>query len=187
MEEALSSGIQAVQFRNKELSKKEAFKVSLKLREMTRLYQALYLVNDEIDLALASDADGVHIGQEDFPLELARKLLGQDRIIGVSTHDLNEARQAEKGGADYIGFGSIFKTSNKENAREVGLEGLKRASLSISIPILAIGGISLENLSSVLKNGASGAALISAVWSQNSVKEAVCRLMKEAREVSLSG
>jgi thiamine-phosphate pyrophosphorylase len=187
VEEALSFGIRSIQFRNKVLSKREALKISLKLREITRLYEALYLVNDEIDLALASDADGVHIGQEDFPLEWARKLLGRDRIIGISTHDLREALEAEEGGADYVGFGSIFPTSTKEKTVEVGLEGLRKVSRRISIPVLAIGGISQENFSAVFKNGAAGAALISAVWSQDSVKEAVGRLLKEAREASSSG
>jgi thiamine-phosphate diphosphorylase len=179
VEDALAGGIRLIQFRNKQFSKKDALVISLKLRDLCRRYQSRYLINDDIDLAMASDADGVHIGQEDFPLALTRKILGPKKIIGVSTHNVDQAVEAEKGGADYIGFGAVFKTSSKEKAELAGLQRLNQCRLAVSIPIIAIGGISLSNIASVFKNGASVAAVISAVWDQDSTAEAVRDLQKE--------
>jgi thiamine-phosphate diphosphorylase len=172
-EDALAGGIRFVQFRNKQFSKKEALGVSLKLRDLCRRYQSRYLINDDIDLTMASDADGVHIGQEDFPLALARKILGPKKIVGVSTHNVAQAVEAEKGGADYIGFGAVFQTSSKEKTEFAGLQRLIECRMAVSIPIIAIGGVSLSNIALVFKNGASGAAVISAVWDQDSPAAAV--------------
>lgn len=122
---------------------------------------------------MASDADGVHIGQEDFPLALARKILGPKKIVGVSTHNVAQAVEAEKGGADYIGFGAVFQTSSKEKTEFAGLQRLIECRMAVSIPIIAIGGVSLSNIALVFKNGASGAAVISAVWDQDSPAAAV--------------
>jgi thiamine-phosphate diphosphorylase len=179
VEDALAGGIRLIQFRNKQFSKKDALGISLKLRDLCLRHQSRYLINDDIDLAMASDADGVHIGQEDFPLALTRKILGPKKIIGVSTHNVDQAVDAEKGGADYIGFGAVFQTSSKEKTELAGLQRLIECRLAVSIPIIAIGGISLSNIASVFKNGASGAAVISAVWDHDSTAAAVRDLQKE--------
>ena len=179
IEEALSNGIRCVQFRNKRLSKRDALRVSIRLRGLCHQYQSLFIVNDDIDLALASDSGGIHIGQADFPLDLTRKLVGSGKIVGVSTHSLRQALEAERGGADYIGFGSIFPTESKETGERVGLEDLKKISEGVSIPIFAIGGISTANVSWVLESGASGVAVISSIWNARSIGEAVRKLIEE--------
>lgn len=182
----MSHGIRFVQFRNKQLTKKEGFRVAIRLRDLCRQYRSLFIVNDEIDMALALDSDGVHIGQQDFPLDLTRNLMGPEKIIGVSTHSFQQATEAESGGADYIGFGSVFSTASKENTDRVGLETLKLIRDEVSIPVFAIGGISPTNVSSIFGAGASGIAVISSIWDEPSVGKAVDKLKQEIQNVSRS-
>src|SRR5690606_39198901 len=126
------------------------------LRELTAKYKVPFIVNDHLDLALAVDADGVHLGQDDLPLKEARKILGPDKIIGISTHALDEALAAERDGADYIGVGPVFETKSKVDVVDpVGLSYVEEVSRHISIPFVAIGGIKLHNLNSVLATGAT--------------------------------
>ena len=186
VEEVLSHGIGFVQFRNKHLPKKESLQVAIRLRDLCKRYRSLFIINDEIDLALATDSDGVHVGQEDYPLDLARNLMGPDKIIGVSTHSLQQAIAAELGGADYIGFGSIFPTRSKGTTQWVGLDDLKKISEAVSIPIFAIGGISPANVSSVLRSGASGIAVISSIWNERSIGNAVEKLNQEVQKAMCS-
>jgi len=156
----LESGIRCFQYREKSKTKKEMFYEALELREITKKYNALLIVNDYADLALAVDADGLHLGQDDLPLAEARKVMG-DRIIGISTHNILEAREAEKGGADYIGFGPIFHTTTKDAGVPKGLDALKEIKSSVKIPVIAIGGIKAENVKSVLETGCYGVAVSS--------------------------
>lgn len=156
----LEAGIRWVQYREKNKTKKELFFDALKLREMTRRFDACFIVNDYADIALAVDADGVHLGQDDLPLSDARRIMG-DKIIGISTHNLAEAIEAEKGGADYIGFGSIFPTDTKEGVIIQGLEALKEIKNSVNIPVIAIGGINADNVKSVFETGCYGVAVSS--------------------------
>jgi len=172
-EEVLKAGISVIQYRNKEASRSRAFHRARRLRELCHGYGALFIVNDEIDMATAAGADGVHLGQNDFPLEMARKLAGDERIIGISTHNMMEARAAWEGGADYIGYGALFRTNSKEDAASGTLDGLREIASRISIPVIGIGGITPENISSVAETGAAGAAVISAVWGRESVSKAV--------------
>ncbi|MBI5410316.1 MAG: thiamine phosphate synthase [Nitrospirae bacterium] len=159
---AISAGIRIIQLREKQMSKKELFNEALAIRKLTFKHKALFIINDYIDMALAVDADGVHLGQEDMPLEEARRIMGK-KIIGISTHTLKQAVEAERAGADYIGFGPMFHTATKDAGRPKGLRALKQIRRHIKIPIVAIGGITPENLLSVLGAGADAPAVMSAI------------------------
>jgi len=163
-EQALKGGAAMIQLRHKHASGSQLFSWALAIRKLCQQHQALCIINDRVDIAMASQADGVHLGQQDMPIEAARKLLGHDRIIGVSASSPGEAIQAEKEGADYIGFGHIFPTSSKKkDSSPLGLETLRQASAHLSLPIVAIGGISHENAASIISSGASAVAVIAAV------------------------
>lgn len=167
---AVSAGIKTIQLREKEMTKKEIFKEALKMREISRAHKVTFIVNDYIDIALAAEADGVHLGQEDMPVQEARKIMGRKRIIGISTHSLKQAVQAEESGADYIGFGPMFHTSTKDAGRPLGIRTLQLIRHHIKIPIVAIGGITWDNITEVLNAGADNAAVASAILSGN-IKE----------------
>ncbi|MDD3318051.1 MAG: thiamine phosphate synthase, partial [Methanosarcina sp.] len=173
VQEAVESGCRIVQYREKNKSTKEmVFEAS----EIKRICsdRAIFLVNDRIDVALAVDADGVHIGQDDMPIEKARKLLGEDKIIGLSVRNREEAIQAEKSGADYIGLGPIFDTATKKDAGEgIGPLKIKEVKAAIKLPIVAIGGINKENCESVVQNGADSLVAISAVVCSDDVKREI--------------
>ncbi|MGO9015713.1 MAG: thiamine phosphate synthase [Dissulfurispiraceae bacterium] len=156
----LESGIMWVQYREKDKTRREVFFEALRLREITRMFNACLIINDYADIALAVDADGVHLGQDDMPLKEARKIMG-NRIIGISTHSVKEALEAERGGADYIGFGSIFPTATKEVGTPKGVEGLRAVKNAATIPVIAIGGIRPDNVLSVFETGCEGVAVSS--------------------------
>ncbi len=158
--EALKAGIGWIQYREKERSRRDIYFRASMLREITRSFDSCLIINDYPDIALMVDADGVHLGQDDLPLEEARKIMGK-KIIGISTHNLQEAIEAEKNGADYIGFGAIFKTTTKSDANVQGLESLRDIVKHIKIPVIAIGGINKGNLESVLNTGCYGVAVSS--------------------------
>lgn len=140
------------------------YETAKRLRRMTAEQGAVLIINDQIDLALAVKADGVHLGQDDLPLWIARKMLGNEAIVGISTHTLEEAMRAESEGADYIGFGPIFQTQTKEDARSaVGINAMAEVKRKVRIPIYAIGGIQRSRLSEVITAGADGVAVISAL------------------------
>jgi len=159
---ALKAGVRWFQYREKRHARARIFEVALKLRRLTADFGAVFIINDHADIAVAVDADGVHLGQEDLPLAEARKVVG-DRIIGISTHSLEEAREASEKGADYIGFGPVFPTKTKDAGEPKGLEMLARISQAVPIPVVAIGGISKERLKPVLGMGAAAAAVASAI------------------------
>jgi len=163
-EKALKGGTAMIQLRNKHASGSQLFLWAVEIKKLCQQHQALCIINDRVDIAMASQADGVHLGQQDMPIEAARKILGPDRIIGVSASSIGEAIQAQKDGADYIGFGHIFPTSSKEKEyAPLGIETLRQAAAHLSLPIVAIGGISHENARSLIFSGASAVAVISAV------------------------
>lgn len=164
---ALRAGIRWVQYREKSKSRLELYREATKLRQLTREFSATLIINDYADIAAAVGADGVHLGQDDLPVKHARKLLGEGRIIGVSTHSLDEAIRAEAEGADYIGFGPIFKTTTKEAGPPKGVELLGRVKASVRIPVVAIGGITLGNLDLVLESGADAVAVATAILRGN--------------------
>ncbi|MHB8843465.1 MAG: thiamine phosphate synthase [Nitrospirota bacterium] len=171
-EAALSGGIRFFQYRSKYGSRKAIYEISLNLAGLLKRRGALFIVNDHADIAAAVNADGVHLGQDDLPLEYARKLLGNDKIIGISTHDPEQARTAQASGADYIGYGPIFATATKNAGPQKGLEGIRTARTAVTVPIIAIGGISSENIPDVFRAGADGAAVISAILSASDITSA---------------
>ncbi len=158
----LDAGIGWIQYREKELSRRDIFFQAERLKRLAEGYNAIFIVNDHPDIALAVDSDGVHLGQDDFPLKEAKKIMGT-KIVGISTHDLRQARDAELDGAGYIGFGPMFQTSTKDAGSPKGLEYLGEVAESVNIPVVAIGGINLDNLRDVLRAGASAVAVASGI------------------------
>lgn len=173
---ALEAGARWIQYREKEKTRREIYREALRLRDATRQFGALFSVNDHADIALAVDADGVHLGQDDLPLREARKLMG-GKIIGISAHSLREAMDAAECGADYIGFGPVFPTVTKDAGIPKGVEMLREIKRQVSIPVVAIGGISVENLPEVLAAGADAVAAASAIL-RGDVSENVRSFMK---------
>ena len=163
---ALAGGADMIQLRDKTKTGnlRDLLPQARAIQSLCRSRGAVFIVNDRVDLAVAADADGAHVGQEDLPAESARRLLGPRRLLGVSTHDVIQAEKAQLAGADYIGFGPMFATGTKETGYTPrGLEALRAVRRAVSLPILAIGGIDLENVRSVVEAGATAPAVISAV------------------------
>lgn len=164
--ELLLGGAKILQYREKNKRKGEILKEALELKKLTTKFNALFIINDYIDIALLVDADGVHLGQKDLPLKEARKLLGENKIIGISANTFEEAKEAELNGADYIGVGPIFSTQTKKDANlPTGTKLLTKIKENLSIPFTAIGGIKLSNLDEVLKTGTTSICLVSELLS----------------------
>ncbi|WP_294343281.1 thiamine phosphate synthase [uncultured Clostridium sp.] len=171
IENALRGGVTAVQLREKNCDGKEFLEKAIKLRELTRKYGAWFIINDRIDIALLCDADGVHVGQSDIPAIEARKILGNNRIIGVSARTIEEAKEAELQGADYLGVGAIFPTSTKSDAKIVTMEQLRAIRESVSIPVIAIGGLTLGRVRLLKQYNIDGYAVISAILKKDDIYE----------------
>ena len=161
--EMIKAGIKVIQYREKDKNSKEMYEECLAIRQLTKTAKVTFIVNDRLDLALAVDADGLHLGQDDMPIEIARRLLGNEKILGLSTHSPQEARMAEQSGlVDYIGVGPIFDTQTKKDAgKGLGLEYLEYVSNNIKLPFVAIGGIKEHNVQEVAKSGARIVAIVS--------------------------
>ncbi|HEX9861281.1 MAG TPA: thiamine phosphate synthase [Nitrospirota bacterium] len=159
----VDGGARIVQLREKFLSLRELYPIAQRLREITRDAGALLIVNDYIDLALAVDADGVHLGQDDMPAPAARKIMGGSKIIGISAHTVEEVQAAVADGADYIGFGPIFPTDTKDAGAAKGPDAIRAIRGSVPVPIVAIGGIDQSNATAVIEAGADAVAVISAI------------------------
>jgi thiamine-phosphate pyrophosphorylase len=173
LEKALEAGVSAIQLREKDLGGKELFLLAETARELTRRYHAALFVNDRIDVALAVGADGVQLGRASMPVRAARKLLGTHRLIGVSTHSTEEARQANREGADFVLFGPVYFTPSKASyGAPQGLAALKKTVEKISSPVYAIGGLKPGNILEAKRAGIRGIALISAVMSAPDPKKA---------------
>jgi thiamine-phosphate pyrophosphorylase len=176
--QSAAAGARIFQYRNKAASMKEAYAEALLLRKVASDMGVLFIVNDRCDLALAVEADGVHLGQDDLPYAEARALLGRDKIIGISTHNAEQVKQANEMKPDYIGYGPIFKPGSKQDHDPiVGLEGLRHIRQLTPLPIFAIGGIHPEQTRAVMQAGANGISVISAVLKAPDVKQAVERLI----------
>ncbi|MBI4682850.1 MAG: thiamine phosphate synthase [Nitrospirae bacterium] len=160
---AIEAGITTIQLREEYLPKKDIYKAAISIREITKKYKVTFIVNDYLDIALAVNADGVHLGQQDMPVEEARRIVGNKKLIGISTHNLDQAIKAQESGADYIGFGPIFYTTTKNTGHPKGIEVLRKIRDHIDIPIVAIGGITWENVKEVLNAGAEAAAAVSGI------------------------
>lgn len=178
LSEFLAGGVKLVQLRAKELSSAEFYSLAKEARQLTREAGAMFIVNDRADIALACNADGVHLGQDDLPLAAVRKVLGPEQIIGISTHDLDQARTAELNGADYIGFGPIFSSTTKDTGYSPrGLEMLREIRAVTKIPIVAIGGINEHNVAEVWSAGADAAAIISDLMAAEDAAGKVKRIL----------
>jgi thiamine-phosphate pyrophosphorylase len=170
---AIAGGADTIQFRQKEGSTGQMIRVAAQMQDLCKRAGVPFIVNDRMDVAIASHADGVHLGQDDFPIPLARKLLGEKAVIGGSAGSLEEARKCLLEGADYIGFGPVYPTTSKEDAGPAaGLDLLKQIVEAIPLPIIAIGGITADNAPAVIKRGVHGLAVISSVCCQNDPAEA---------------
>lgn len=180
-EAALRGGVRFFQYRNKSGSRRATYDAALRLVGVLRRAGALFIVNDHTDIAMAVDADGVHLGQDDLPLAQARKLLGAERIIGLSTHSVDQARAAQTAGADYIGFGPVFPTATKDAGPLQGVTALRQVSETVTVPIIAIGGITDDTLQEVIRAGADGAAVISAILNASDITAAAGRLSDRFR------
>lgn len=180
IEEAILGGVDIVQFREKNLSTKELIKLAKDLKRLTDSYNIPLIINDRVDIAAVVDCAGVHLGQNDMPINYAREILGKEKIIGLSTANLEEAKEAELLGADYIGFGAVYNTKTKKDTRSVTVKDLERVKKEINIPIVAIGGIKKTNIVEVKRAGADGSALVSAILDNelSDIKEAVEYLKK---------
>ncbi len=177
--QAIAGGANTIQFRHKLGPTREMIQVATEMKRLCNEKGVIFIVNDRIDVAIASEADGVHLGQDDFPIPLARKLLGDNRIIGGSAATMEEARKCLSDGADYVGFGPVFPTGSKDDAGPVsGIDILREIVETISLPIIAIGGIDKGNTPKVMKTGTHGIAVISAVCCKENPEEATKGLYK---------
>ena len=170
---ALRGGADTIQLRQKTGSTREMIRIAAQMKQLCSDYDVPLIVNDRVDVAIAAEADGVHLGQDDFPIPLARELLGQEKIIGASASDINEGQKCLEEGADYIGFGPIYPTTSKDDAGVVkGVDTLTQIAEAVSAPIIAIGGISSNRVSEILQAGAHGIAVISSVCCQEDPEQA---------------
>jgi thiamine-phosphate pyrophosphorylase len=178
--EAVKGGATIVQLRVKSLSTRNFLEIGKKIFFFLKKERIPLIINDRVDIALALDADGVHLGQQDMPLQLARKILGKEKIIGISVNNVHEALEAEKGGANYIGVGPVFPTMTKPDIRTpLGIEGLRKIRKKIKIPIIAIGGINKNNVREVYSTGVNGVAVVSAIISSPDPCKSTRQLIKE--------
>lgn len=177
-EEALKGGVKAIQLREKDLGTRDLLRLAYELRELTLKFDARLFINDRVDIAIAVDADGVHLGQKSIPPFAVRRLAAR-LIVGVSTHSIAEARTARKQGADFITFGPVYPTPSKlPYGAPLGLEALEAVTSELDIPVFAIGGITHETLKEVMDRGAFGASLISGIFGAKDIKVSALKLMK---------
>ena len=183
--EAVAGGATIIQMRTKKRDTREFLELVIKATELLRNSKVPLIINDRVDIALACDADGVHLGQTDMPLPYARRLLGKKKIIGISVSTLDEARAAENERANYLGVGPVFPTSSKMDLPPVvGLEGVREIRATTKIPILAIGGINIANVADVISAGASGVAVISAIAGSDNPCAAASELIEAIGKVA---
>ncbi len=178
IEEAIKGGVKIVQLREKNISTKDFYEKTLKVKEICKNYGVLFIINDRLDIAQVVGADGVHLGQSDMPIEKAREILKDKFLIGATARNVEEAKRAELLGADYIGSGAIFGTNTKDNAKKLEMEELKKIVASVKIPVFAIGGINIDNVG-ILKNiGLQGICAVSGILSEKDCKKAVDIMLK---------
>lgn len=176
VEQALKGGVTLVQLREKGLGAEQFLQEARQIQQLCRRFGVPLIINDSIEVALAVDADGVHLGQDDANAAQARQLLGKDKIIGVSAHNVQEALQAVQDGADYLGSGAVFGSSTKTNVSTLPMQTLREICSAVPIPVVAIGGITEQNLQQLSGTGIAGAAVVSAIFAQENIEEAAIRL-----------
>ncbi len=179
IEEAMKAGVTMVQLREKNTDGKEFLEKALKLRELTRKYNVAFIINDRVDIALLCDADGVHVGQSDIDAVSVRKLIGKDKIIGVSAISVAEAQKAKADGADYIGIGAMFSTSTKLDAKDVSFDTLREMTSQVDIPFVLIGGITLDNVCKLKEFNPDGYAIVSGILKADDIYYRVSQWLKK--------
>jgi thiamine-phosphate pyrophosphorylase len=179
VEEALKAGVKAVQLREKDLGTRELLDMAYKMREITNKYKTKLFINDRVDIALSVEADGVHLGQNSIPTYAVRKIVKDKFMIGVSAHSIEEAKQAEKEGADFITLGPVYKTLSKlKYGQPLGVDIIRKTKAEISIPVFAIGGIKEDKIKEVMDAGADGIALISGILGAENIKEKTTKFLR---------
>ena len=181
--ESLEGGVTFLQLREKDLDEEAFFDEAVKLQAMAKDYGVPFVINDNVDIAIKMNADGVHVGQHDMEAGDVRALIGPDKILGVSAQTVDQAVLAEKRGADYLGVGAVFPTGSKDDADDVSFETLKAICQAVSIPVVAIGGITLENTPDLTGSGICGIAVISAIYARENIKEASAALRKASYDM----
>lgn len=176
VEQALKGGVTLVQLREKGLGAEQFLQEARQIQQLCHRFGVPLIINDSIEVALAVDADGVHLGQDDANAAQARQLLGKDKIIGVSAHNVQEALQAVQDGADYLGSGAVFGSGTKTNVSTLPMQTLREICSAVPIPVVAIGGITEQNLQQLSGSGIAGAAVVSAIFAQENIEEAAIRL-----------
>ena len=184
MEAALRGGVTILQLREKQAPHEELVKTAMRLKPLCRRYGVPLIINDDVEAALEADADGVHVGQEDMAVAEARRILGPEKIIGASAHNREEALEAQRQGADYLGSGAVFGSSTKKDATTLSREELTAVCRAVSIPVAAIGGITEENCLELAGTGVSGIAVVSALFAAADKEEAAARLRALAEKIA---
>lgn len=174
--EAIKGGVTVVQLREKRIGTLEFYNIAVKIKSITDKYEIPLIINDRIDIVLAVDCAGVHLGQNDMPAGIARSVMGNNKIIGVSASTLEEAQKAEKDGADYVGVGAMFPTTTKDDAKAVSIKCLKEIKEGVSIPVVAIGGINEKNVELLFPANIDGIAVVSAILGKKNAKTAAEKL-----------
>lgn len=182
VEQAILGGTGVIQLREKDIDARDFYKMAVSLKEITSKYHVPLIINDRVDVALACDADGVHIGQRDIPAKLVREMIGPDKLLGVSAATVEEAVQAVEDGADYLGIGAMYATGTKEDAEIVTIDELKRIREAVNVPIVVIGGINLKTLDNFKGYGIDGLAVVSAVMAAADVQAAARELVTRFRD-----
>lgn len=182
VKEALENGVTCVQLREKELNESDFLKEAKQISTLCKEYKVPFIVNDNVNIAIACKADGIHIGQEDMELTNVRKLVGEDMIIGVSAHTVEEAIKAQEGGADYIGIGAVFATSTKTDVDVLSFETLRSICEAVDIPTVAIGGIKKDNICKLKGSGIDGVAVVSAIFAAKDIATATKELLLEVKK-----
>jgi thiamine-phosphate pyrophosphorylase len=176
---ALEGGVRAIQLREKDLPIRELLSLAWEIRAISDEFNAKLFINDRVDVAVAVEADGVHLGHQSMPPEAVRKVVGKRMLIGVSTHSVDEARAAEKGGADFVTFGPVFATPSKlQYGAPTGIEALKTVKQQTTIPVFGLGGIKPENLREVMNAGVDGIAMISAIFGAEDIRGAAAEMVR---------
>ncbi|MCF0225722.1 MAG: thiamine phosphate synthase [Methanobrevibacter sp.] len=183
IENAIKGGVTIVQLREKTGDSGELYNLALKVKEITDKYDIPLIIDDRIDIMLAVDCAGIHIGQSDMPCDVARKLVGNNKIIGVSAHNIEEALKAQEDGADYLGCGAIYPTLTKKNPNRVSKECLKQISDAVDIPVVAIGGIKIENAQELENTGIAGLCVVSAIMDSDNPKKVSEKLLEISKNI----
>lgn len=181
--EAIKGGVSIVQLREKEISTREFYNEALELKKICSMYNVPLIINDRLDIALAVDADGIHVGQSDLPIDVIRRFLGDDKLIGLSAGNVEEALTAVEMGADYLGVGAVFHTDTKKDAIDVGIDMLKAVRNATDIPMVGIGGINIDNIEKLYGSAIEGVAVVTCIMAANDSYRAAKELSEKVKNL----